>query len=89
LHFALVRRQAMRYGENPHQQARSTFRRASRREDSRRRGNSRARNCRTTIWWTSIPAWALAQDIQRAGCRDREAHNNPCGAAEQASLAEA
>lgn len=48
--LVLPRRQSLRYGENPHQQAALYAPRGAR--ALRARGNCTARSFRTTIWWT-------------------------------------
>jgi phosphoribosylaminoimidazolecarboxamide formyltransferase/IMP cyclohydrolase len=88
LHFALVRRQAMRYGENPHQQA-ALYVPAG----QPARGLAAARQLQgKELSYNNLvdldSAWALAQEFS-APAAVIVKHNNPCGAAEQASLAEA
>jgi phosphoribosylaminoimidazolecarboxamide formyltransferase/IMP cyclohydrolase len=88
LHFALVRRQAMRYGENPHQHA-ALYVPAG----QPARGIAAARQLQgKELSYNNLvdldSAWTLAQEF-RAPAAIIVKHNNPCGAAEQASLAEA
>ncbi|MGB6431070.1 MAG: bifunctional phosphoribosylaminoimidazolecarboxamide formyltransferase/IMP cyclohydrolase [Candidatus Acidiferrales bacterium] len=89
LHLALVRKQAMRYGENPHQAAalyvpagQAAYGLAAARQ---LQGKELSYNNLVDL----DSAWTLAQEF-RAPAAVIVKHNNPCGAAEQAgSLAEA
>jgi phosphoribosylaminoimidazolecarboxamide formyltransferase/IMP cyclohydrolase len=88
LHFALVRRQTMRYGENPHQNA-ALYVPAG----QAAQGIAAARQLQgKELSYNNLvdldSAWALAQEF-RSPAAIIVKHNNPCGAAEQASLAEA
>jgi phosphoribosylaminoimidazolecarboxamide formyltransferase/IMP cyclohydrolase len=88
LNLALVRRQAMRYGENPHQQA-ALYVPAG----QPARGLAAARQLQgKELSYNNLvdldSAWALAQEF-RAPAAIIVKHNNPCGAAEQSSLVEA
>jgi phosphoribosylaminoimidazolecarboxamide formyltransferase/IMP cyclohydrolase len=88
LHLALVRRQAMRYGENPHQQA-ALYVWAG----QPARGLAAARQLQgKELSYNNLvdldSAWTLAQEF-RAPAAIIVKHNNPCGAAEQESLVEA
>jgi phosphoribosylaminoimidazolecarboxamide formyltransferase/IMP cyclohydrolase len=89
LHFALVRRQAMRYGENPHQSA-ALYVPAG----QPAHGLAAARQLQgKELSYNNLvdldSAWALAQEF-RAPAAIIVKHNNPCGAAEHAtSLADA
>jgi phosphoribosylaminoimidazolecarboxamide formyltransferase/IMP cyclohydrolase len=88
LHLALVRRQAMRYGENPHQQA-ALYVPAG----QPARGLAAARQLQgKELSYNNLvdldSAWAMAQEF-RAPAAIIVKHNNPCGAAEQGSLVEA
>jgi phosphoribosylaminoimidazolecarboxamide formyltransferase/IMP cyclohydrolase len=88
LHLALVRRQSMRYGENPHQQA-ALYVPAG----QPARGFAAARQLQgKELSYNNLvdldSAWAIAQEF-RAPAAVIVKHNNPCGAAEQASLVEA
>ena len=89
LHAALVRRQAMRYGENPHQQA-ALYVPAG----EVAHGVAAARQLQgKELSYNNLvdldSAWALAREF-RTPAAVIVKHNNPCGAAEQeSSLAEA
>jgi phosphoribosylaminoimidazolecarboxamide formyltransferase/IMP cyclohydrolase len=89
LHFALTRRQAMRYGENPHQQA-ALYVPAG----QPARGVAAATQLQgKELSYNNLvdldAAWSLAQEF-RAPAAVIVKHNNPCGTAEHAtSLAEA
>jgi phosphoribosylaminoimidazolecarboxamide formyltransferase/IMP cyclohydrolase len=89
LHLALVRRQAMRYGENPHQSAALYVPAAQ-----APHGLAAARQLQgKELSYNNLvdldSAWALAQEF-RAPAAIIVKHNNPCGAAEHStSLAEA
>ncbi|MGB6545497.1 MAG: bifunctional phosphoribosylaminoimidazolecarboxamide formyltransferase/IMP cyclohydrolase [Candidatus Acidiferrales bacterium] len=88
LHFALVRRQGMRYGENPHQAA-ALYIPAGQAAT----GLAAARQIQgKELSYNNLvdldSAWALAQEF-RAPAAVIVKHNNPCGAAEQVSLVEA
>jgi phosphoribosylaminoimidazolecarboxamide formyltransferase / IMP cyclohydrolase len=88
LHIALVRQQAMRYGENPHQQA-ALYVPAG--QPPRGLGAARQLQGKELSYNNLVDldsAWALAQEF-RAPAAVIVKHNNPCGAAEDASLAEA
>jgi phosphoribosylaminoimidazolecarboxamide formyltransferase/IMP cyclohydrolase len=74
----------LRYGENPHQSA-ALYGGAAR--ESRARSSCTARNSPTTTWWIWMPAWQLAAEFRAAAAIIK--HTNPCGCAEQGSLAEA
>jgi len=86
--LSLVRQQAMRYGENPHQQA-ALYVWAGQPE----RGLAAARQLQgKELSYNNLvdldSAWAPAQEF-RAPAAIIVKHNNPCGAAEQESLVEA
>ncbi len=88
LHIALARRQAMRYGENPHQQA-ALYIPAGRPA----RGLAAAQQLQgKELSYNNLvdldAAWGLAQEFERPAAVIVK-HNNPCGAAEQGTLAEA
>jgi phosphoribosylaminoimidazolecarboxamide formyltransferase/IMP cyclohydrolase len=88
LNLSLVRQQAMRYGENPHQQA-ALYVWAG----QPARGLAAARQLQgKELSYNNLvdldSAWALAQEF-RAPSAIIVKHNNPCGAAEQESLVEA
>jgi len=88
IHIALERRQAMRYGENPHQAAalyvppgRSPAGLAGAKQ---LQGKELSYNNLVDL----DSAWALAREFRRAAVAIIK-HNNPCGAAEQDSLRDA
>ena len=85
IHIALERRQAMRYGENPHQSA-ALYIPAGKPAT----GLAGARQLQgKELSYNNLvdldSAWALAREFERAGVAIVK-HNNPCGAAEQDSL---
>src|SRR5580658_6315115 len=88
IHIALERRQAMRYGENPHQAAALYIpagRMASGLAGAKQlQGKELSYNNLVDL----DAAWGLAREFQRPAAIIVK-HNNPCGAAEQDSLAEA
>ena len=88
LHFAFTRQQELRYGENPHQNA-ALYVPAGRKayRASPRRASCKARSFPTTIWWTWRRPGAC-QEFRRPAAVIVK-HNNPCGTAEQDTLAEA
>jgi phosphoribosylaminoimidazolecarboxamide formyltransferase/IMP cyclohydrolase len=88
LHVALQRRQAMRYGENPHQAA-ALYIPAGRAVS----GFAAAKQFQgKELSYNNLvdldAAWALVQEFARPATAIIK-HNNPCGAAEQDSLADA
>lgn len=88
IHVALERRQAMRYGENPHQAA-ALYVPAGRPAA----GLAGAKQLQgKELSYNNLvdldAAWALAADFRDAAVAIIK-HNNPCGAAEQGSLREA
>ncbi len=88
IHVALERRQAMRYGENPHQAA-ALYIPAGRPAA----GLAGARQLQgKELSYNNLvdldAAWALAREFSRPAVAIIK-HNNPCGAAEQESLREA
>ncbi len=88
LHVALERRQTMRYGENPHQAA-ALYVPAGRPAA----GLAAAKQLQgKEVSYNNLvdleAAWALVQEFSRPAAAIIK-HNNPCGAAEQDSLADA
>jgi phosphoribosylaminoimidazolecarboxamide formyltransferase / IMP cyclohydrolase len=88
IHIALERRQAMRYGENPHQAA-ALYVPAARPAA----GLAGAKQLQgKELSYNNLvdldAAWALAGEFKRPAVAITK-HNNPCGAAEQDSLHEA
>lgn len=88
LHFDFERQQTMRYGENPHQQA-ALYVPAGR----PRAGFAAARQLQgKELSYNNLvdldAAWSLASEFASPAVAIIK-HNNPCGAAENASLAEA
>ena len=88
IHIALERRQAMRYGENPHQAA-ALYVPAGRPAS----GLAAAKQIQgKELSYNNLvdldAAWALVQEFRRPAVAIIK-HNNPCGAAEQDSLRQA
>ncbi|MGH9712713.1 MAG: bifunctional phosphoribosylaminoimidazolecarboxamide formyltransferase/IMP cyclohydrolase [Candidatus Acidiferrales bacterium] len=88
IHIALERRQAMRYGENPHQAA-ALYIPAGRQSA----GLAGARQLQgKELSYNNLvdldAAWALSQEFRRPAAIIIK-HNNPCGAAEQETLRDA
>jgi len=88
LHLALARRQSMRYGENPHQQA-ALYTPAGRPAEgiagaTQLQGKELSYNNLVDL----DAAWGLAQEFERPAAVIVK-HNNPCGAAEQDTLVDA
>ncbi|MGH9709173.1 MAG: bifunctional phosphoribosylaminoimidazolecarboxamide formyltransferase/IMP cyclohydrolase, partial [Candidatus Acidiferrales bacterium] len=88
LHYAFERQQSMRYGENPHQQA-ALYAPAGR----PRAGFAAARQLQgKELSYNNLvdldAGWSLAQEFSSPATIIIK-HNNPCGAAEHANLAEA
>jgi phosphoribosylaminoimidazolecarboxamide formyltransferase/IMP cyclohydrolase len=88
LHFAFEKRQGMRYGENPHQQA-ALYVPAGRPAA----GLAGARQLQgKELSFNNLvdleAAWRLAEEFERPAAVIIK-HTNPCGAAEQATLREA
>jgi phosphoribosylaminoimidazolecarboxamide formyltransferase/IMP cyclohydrolase len=88
MHIALERRQAMRYGENPHQAAAlyipAGHPAAGLAGAKQLQGKELSYNNLVDL----DSAWALAKEFHRPAVAIIK-HNNPCGAAEQESLVEA
>ena len=88
IHIALERRQTMRYGENPHQQAAlyiPTGRPAAGLAGAKQlQGKELSYNNLVDL----DAAWNLVTEFRRPGVAIVK-HNNPCGAAEQESLRDA
>ena len=88
VHIALERKQAMRYGENPHQAA-ALYVPAG----APAKGLAGAKQLQgKELSYNNLvdldAAWALAREFREAATAIIK-HNNPCGAAEQPSLREA
>ena len=88
LHFALAKKQAMRYGENPHQRA-ALYVPAGRAAA----GLAGARQLQgKELSYNNLvdldAAWSLVQEFARPAAAIIK-HTNPCGAAEQETLQEA
>jgi phosphoribosylaminoimidazolecarboxamide formyltransferase/IMP cyclohydrolase len=88
LHLALTKQQAMRYGENPHQQA-ALYVPAGRRAA----GLAAAKQLQgKELSYNNLvdldAAWALAEEFAKPAAVIVK-HNNPCGTAEQETLVEA
>lgn len=88
LHFDFERQQAMRYGENPHQKA-ALYRPSGRVPE----GFAAARQWQgKELSYNNLvdldAAWSLAREFSSPAVAIIK-HNNPCGAAENVSLAEA
>jgi phosphoribosylaminoimidazolecarboxamide formyltransferase/IMP cyclohydrolase len=88
MHIELERRQAMRYGENPHQAAAlyipAGYPAAGLAGAKQLQGKELSYNNLVDL----DSAWALAKEFHRPAVAIIK-HNNPCGAAEQESLVEA
>src|SRR5580704_13559244 len=88
MHIALERRQAMRYGENPHQAAAlyipAGYPAAGLAGAKQLQGKELSYNNLVDL----DSAWALAKEFHRPAVAIIK-HNNPCGAAEQESLGDA
>ncbi|MFZ0738718.1 MAG: bifunctional phosphoribosylaminoimidazolecarboxamide formyltransferase/IMP cyclohydrolase [Candidatus Acidiferrales bacterium] len=88
LHIALERRQAMRYGENPHQSAALYI--PAGREAAGLAGAKQLQG--KELSYNNLvdldAAWNLAREFKRPGVAIIK-HNNPCGAAEQENLVDA
>jgi phosphoribosylaminoimidazolecarboxamide formyltransferase / IMP cyclohydrolase len=88
LHFALEKRQAMRYGENPHQQA-ALYVEAG--EPARGIAAARQHQGKELSYNNLVDldaAWKLVREFTQPAVAIVK-HNNPCGAAEGNSLREA
>ncbi|MFZ0634553.1 MAG: bifunctional phosphoribosylaminoimidazolecarboxamide formyltransferase/IMP cyclohydrolase [Candidatus Acidiferrales bacterium] len=88
LHIALEQRQAMRYGENPHQSAALYI--PAGREAAGLAGAKQLQG--KELSYNNLvdldAAWNLAREFKRPGVAIIK-HNNPCGAAEQENLVDA
>jgi phosphoribosylaminoimidazolecarboxamide formyltransferase / IMP cyclohydrolase len=88
IHIALERRQTMRYGENPHQQAALYV--PAGRPSSGLAGSKQLQG--KELSYNNLvdldAAWNLVTEFRAPGVAIVK-HNNPCGAAEQASLRDA
>jgi len=88
IHIALERRQAMRYGENPHQSAALYVPAGSPAAGLAGAKQLQGKELSYNNLVDLDAAWALAREFHRAGVAIIK-HNNPCGAAEQESLRDA
>jgi phosphoribosylaminoimidazolecarboxamide formyltransferase/IMP cyclohydrolase len=88
IHIALERRQAMRYGENPHQSAALYIPGGKAPVGLAGAKQLQGKELSYNNLVDLDSAWALARELDRAGVAIVK-HNNPCGAAEQDSLREA
>ena len=88
IHIALERRQAMRYGENPHQAAALYIPAGSPAAGLAGAKQLQGKELSYNNLVDLDAAWALATEFHRPAVAIIK-HNNPCGAAEQDSLTEA
>jgi len=88
LHLALVRRQAMRYGENPHQQAALYVPAAQTARGLAAANQLQGKELSYNNLVDLDAAWAIAQEFRKPAAIIVK-HDNPCGAAEQDSLVDA
>ena len=88
IHIALERRQAMRYGENPHQSAALYIPAGKPAAGLAGAKQLQGKELSYNNLVDLDSAWALAREFERAGVAIVK-HNNPCGAAEQESLRDA
>ena len=88
IHIALERRQAMRYGENPHQSAALYIPAGKTAAGLAGAKQLQGKELSYNNLVDLDSAWALARELDRAGVAIVK-HNNPCGAAEQDSLRDA
>jgi phosphoribosylaminoimidazolecarboxamide formyltransferase/IMP cyclohydrolase len=88
IHIALERRQAMRYGENPHQSAALYIPAGKPAAGLAGAKQLQGKELSYNNLVDLDSAWALARELERAGVAIVK-HNNPCGAAEQDSLRDA
>ena len=88
IHIALERRQAMRYGENPHQSAALYIPAGKAAAGLAGAKQLQGKELSYNNLVDLDSAWALARELERAGVAIVK-HNNPCGAAEQDSLRDA
>jgi phosphoribosylaminoimidazolecarboxamide formyltransferase / IMP cyclohydrolase len=88
LHLSLVRRQAMRYGENPHQQAALYVPAGQPAQGLAAANQLQGKELSYNNLVDLDAAWAIAQEFRKPAAIIVK-HNNPCGAAEQDSLVDA
>ena len=88
IHIALERRQAMRYGENPHQDAALYIPAGTIASGLAGAKQLQGKELSYNNLVDLDAAWALAKEFHRPAVAIIK-HNNPCGAAEQDGLAEA
>jgi phosphoribosylaminoimidazolecarboxamide formyltransferase/IMP cyclohydrolase len=88
IHMALERRQAMRYGENPHQAAALYIPAGRAAAGLAGAKQLQGKELSYNNFVDLDAAWALIQEFSRPAVAIIK-HNNPCGAAEQESLREA
>jgi phosphoribosylaminoimidazolecarboxamide formyltransferase / IMP cyclohydrolase len=88
LHFAFERQQTMRYGENPHQQAALYIPAGQPREGFAAARQLQGKELSYNNLVDLDAAWSLAREFSSPAVAIIK-HNNPCGAAENASLEEA
>lgn len=88
LHLALVRRQAMRYGENPHQQAALYVPAWQPAQGLAAANQLQGKELSYNNLVDLDAAWAIAREFRKPAAVIVK-HNNPCGAAEQDSLVDA
>jgi len=88
IHIALERRQAMRYGENPHQSAALYIPAGKPAAGLAGAKQLQGKELSYNNLVDLDSAWALARELDRAGVAIVK-HNNPCGAAEQDNLRDA
>ena len=88
IHLAFQRRQAMRYGENPHQAAALYVPAGAEPEGLAGARQLQGKELSYNNLVDLDAAWSLAQEFQRPAAIIVK-HNNPCGAAEQDNMAEA
>jgi len=88
IHIALERKQAMRYGENPHQAAALYIPAGAPAAGLAGAKQLQGKELSYNNLVDLDAAWRLALEFQRPAAAIIK-HNNPCGAAEQASLREA
>ncbi len=88
IHIALERQQTMRYGENPHQSAALYIPAGKPAAGLAGAMQLQGKELSYNNLVDLDSAWALAQELDRAGVAIVK-HNNPCGAAEQDNLRDA
>jgi len=88
LHIALQRRQAMRYGENPHQNAALYIPAGSAPAGLAGAAQLQGKELSYNNLVDLDSAWSLVQEFANPACAIIK-HNNPCGAAEQERVLDA